>query len=91
MKRNVPLYDVILVGILIVLAVYYLVVQGPIKTRTEELNVQKQQLENDIALLQPSIDQKHVWEEELEKIYKKYNNNPTSIPDYDNVNNIINI
>lgn len=90
MKKNVPLYDVILVGILLVLAVYYFVVQGPIKTRTEELTVQKQQIETDIQVLQPSIDQKHVWEEELDKIYDKYNNNPISIPDYDNVNNIIN-
>ena len=90
MKKNVPLYDVILVGILIALVAYYFIVQGPIKQQTEELQIQKQEIETEILALEPSIQQKHVWEEELEKIYKKYNNNPISIPEYDNIDNIIN-
>lgn len=88
MKKNVPLYDVIIVGVFLALLVYYLLVQGPIKTQTQQLTVQKQELENEVVMLEPYMKQMQTWRDELEELKKQ--GNPTSIPDYDNIDHIIN-
>lgn len=86
-KKKLPLYSFAAIGVVVILVVYLLFVQGPIKTETKELEAKRISLENELFQLQPYITQKHNWEEELDKIKKS--GNATSIPDYDNINNII--
>jgi len=90
MKKGLPLYDIILIGILVVLLAYYFVVQGPIKRQTEELEQQKANIQEQIAIVQPRIQEMKVWQDELTKINEKYDGNPTSIPDYPNIDPILN-
>ena len=88
MKRNITYREMILLGLLLVLAVYYFVVQGPIKKQTEELEARRTQLETDLVAIQPKVVEKEKMEEAIDKVFAE-NPNPTSIPDYDNINKII--
>lgn len=89
MKKKFSIRELILFGVFVCLLAYYLAVQGPIKKQTEELEQERLTIETQIAAYQPKLNEMHYYEEELDKIYKKYDGNPVSIPNYPNINNVI--
>ena len=90
MKKSISLREMILLGILIVLAAYYFVVQGPIASETAELEAQKAQIEVEVEDAQNKLMLKKAMEDEIDKVYEEANGNPRSLPDYNNINTVIN-
>lgn len=88
MKRSISPRELLLLGFLIIVTTYYFVIQGPIKKQTQELEAQKVQIQNDITNILPEVDKKQKMEEEIDRVFEK-DPNPTSIADYDNIQNII--
>ena len=89
MKREISHREMILLGILIILAFYYFVVQGPISQQKKELEAEIETAQSQITALTPVVSQKKAWEKEIEAVYEKYDGDPQSIPDYNNINPVI--
>lgn len=80
----------ILLGLLVIGAAYYFVVQGPIAKQTETCKNNIASLEEQITVLEPKVVQKKQWETELAEIREKAENGEISfIAEYDNIINII--
>lgn len=91
MKKSVmSLRELILLGILIVLAAYYFVVQGPIAKETEALENARAQVDAELDTEQDRLLMKGAMERELEAVFAAAGGNPEALPDYNNINNVIN-
>ena len=90
LQRRFSARELILLGLLIVLAAYYFLVQGPVKTRTEELEAEKATLETEIQISEAKVEQKRQMQQELEEIFAAAApDEPLALPDYNHVNNVI--
>lgn len=90
MNKPISMREMILLGILIILAAYYFVVQGPIAKETQQLEAEKAEIELRLDEAQTKLTQKKAMEAELEKVFEESNGKPNSLPDYNNINNVIN-
>lgn len=90
MNKPISLREMILLGILIILAAYYFVVQGPIAKETEELEAERTRVEMNIEDAQSQLMLKKAMEAEIDKTFEKENGEPRSLPDYNNINTVIN-
>jgi len=89
MKNKVSTKDLFLLGILFALLVYYFAAKGPFVKKIEELKVQRDNLGYQISALSPKYNQMLAWEKELERLLEKNGGELKSIPDYNNINNVI--
>lgn len=90
MKKTISIREMILLGVLIILAAYYFVVQGPIAKETEELENARVQVEAEIEEAQSLLTVKKAMEKAIEETFEAAGGNPTALPDYNNINNVIN-
>ena len=88
MRKSISPRELLLLGFLIIITVYYFVIQGPIKKQTEELEAQKSEIETNIAVTAPTVEKKKMMQEEIDKVFAQ-DPNPVSISNYDNIENII--
>ena len=88
MKKKMPLYELLFIIAAILAIACVLVLSFPVKTQKENLTAQKVSIENQTMQTQPYIKQMKDWKEELDALRAK--GELTSIPDYDNIDNIIN-
>lgn len=84
MKRIISIRELALLGVLIVLAAYYFVVQGPVAKETEELASQKVTLENQITDATITVASMNKMQEELDAIYAESGGSPQVLSDYSN-------
>lgn len=84
MKRIISIRELALLGVLIVLAAYYFVVQGPVARETEELASQKVTLENQIADANVKAASMNKMQSELDAIYAESDGSPQVLSDYSN-------
>lgn len=84
MKRIISIRELALLGVLIVLAAYYFVVQGPVAKETEELASQKVTLENQIADANIKAASMNKMQSELDAIYAESDGSPQVLSDYSN-------
>lgn len=84
MKRIISIRELALLGVLIVLAAYYFVVQGPVARETEELASQKVTLENQITDATITVASMNKMQEELDAIYAESGGSPQVLSDYSN-------
>lgn len=89
MNRNVSLREIILLGVLLILAVYYFVLQGPVAKETAELQASRVQVQTELEEAETKLMLKKNMEAALEESFGE-GSNPVALPDHDNVNNIIN-
>ncbi len=84
MKRIISIRELALLGVLIILAAYYFVVQGPVAKETDELASQRVQLENQITEAQLKTASMNKMQEELDQIYAESDGSPQVLSDYSN-------
>ncbi len=84
MKRIISIRELALLAVLIVLAAYYFVVQGPVARETEELASQKVTLENQLTDANIKIASMNKMQSELDAIYAESNGSPQVLSDYSN-------
>ena len=88
-KKVISARELALIGLLIVLAAYYFVVQGPVKKQTDEYEMQLAQLQSQVEVAQMRVAEKQRMQDEIDAIMEKYNGNPPLTPEYNNINYII--
>lgn len=88
-QSNISYKELLLLGILLLLLAFYAVDRGPLQNKVDELNGQINDIQTQINAVTPYIDQMDRWNKELDKIFADANGSPVSIPDYDNINNLL--
>jgi len=92
MKKNKPLASLKEISLLIVLFVliaFYLINKVPLENWRKDLEAERENIQLQVDIIQPKIEQMDAWQKELDAVYAKYGNNPKSIPEYNNINTII--
>jgi hypothetical protein len=90
LKREIlSLKELILLGILIILAVYYFVVHGPIKKQTEEYENTLAGINTDLQISQQKAVEKTEMQNSIDAVFAEYDGNPPITPEYNNLNYII--
>ncbi len=84
MKRIISIRELALLAVLIVLAAYYFVVQGPVARETEELASQKVTLENQLTDASIKVASMNKMQAELDAIYAESDGSPQVLSDYSN-------
>lgn len=84
MNRTISLRELVLLGILIVLAAYYFVVQGPVAKETEELTQRRSELNSQIDSTSIEVEAMNRMQAELDGIYEAAGGNPQSLANYSN-------
>jgi len=88
-KKKVTAREIILLVLLIILLAFYFVNKGPVERIIESFELQRTEIQNKVSAIEPQIMQMGLWNQELDRIYEKYNGRPKSIPEYDNINSVI--
>ena len=81
--------SLIILGLLVIAAAYYFVVQGPIARQTEACEANIAMMNDQIAVLEPQVTQKKQWEKELEELRTKSDGEIPTIAEYDNIINLM--
>jgi len=89
MKKKNSTKEVILLIILCVLLILFYVSKVPLQNKIDELALERDNTNAQIATLQPTIVEMNKMQVEVDKANEKYNGKPVSIPDYNNINNVI--
>lgn len=90
LKREVmSLKELILLGILIILAVYYFVVHGPIEKQTAEYESRLAGINSEMQIAQQKAAEKIRMQKSIDAIFAQYDGNPPMIPAYNNINFIM--
>ena len=84
MKRIISIRELALLGVLIILAAYYFVVQGPVAKETDNLTQQRSELENQIIEASIKVTAMNKMQEELDNIYEASGGTPHTLSDYSN-------
>jgi len=88
-KKILSLKELILLGILIILVVYYFVMHGPIKKQTTEYENRLVEINSELQISQQKAAEKIKMQKSIDAIFAKYNGNPPITPEYNNINYII--
>lgn len=89
MKRNVTLREIILLGILLSIVLYYYFVQLPIQNDLDQISAQQADVLSQIDTSMAMLTLQKNMQTELDKINEEYNGNPPHMPDYDNADAVI--
>lgn len=89
MKRTVPLYEVIILALLLIFAVYYFVLYQPTEKQLENIAEEKVRTESLITTEQKKLMEMRKMEKAVEEAYEAAGGNPVPIPEYSNVNTVI--
>ena len=90
LKRDIlSLKELILLGILIILAAYYFVVHGPIEKQTAEYESKLAEIDLELQIAQQKAVEKIKMQESIDAIFARYDGNPPMIPAYNNINFIM--
>lgn len=84
MKKVFSIKELALIGILIIVAAYYFVVQGPVASQTEELAQSRADLQSQIDASSVKATEINRMQSELDKIYEKAGGEPQSLAPYSN-------
>ena len=84
MKKVFSIKELALIGILIVVAAYYFVVQGPVASQTAELTRSGAELQSQIDISQVKAAEISRMQSELDKIYERAGGEPQSLASYSN-------
>jgi Tfp pilus assembly protein PilO len=79
----------VIFAILLVGALYYLFFLSPLQSKTDAVTAQIADTEDEMDAAQIKLQQKKTMQDELDKIFADANGDPTKIPDYDNVQAVI--
>lgn len=90
MKKEISLRELILLGILIIIAAYYFLIYGPVTNELSEIETNRSIAETELSMLEAKLGHQRAMEAEIAKVSAESGGNPTPIPDFDNANNIIN-
>ncbi|MGI6072133.1 MAG: hypothetical protein ACOX75_03855 [Lachnospiraceae bacterium] len=88
-KITISTRELILIGILLILAAYYFIVQGPIANQTQEYESRLMDINSDIEMAQLKARNKLKMKKAIDDIFKEYDGNPPVMPEYNNINRII--
>ncbi|NLJ69875.1 MAG: hypothetical protein GX328_00225 [Clostridiaceae bacterium] len=88
-KQILSLKELILLGILIILATYYFVVHGPIKKQTDEYENRLVEIDSELQISQIKAAEMVNMQKSIDAIFDKYDGNPPMTPEYNNTNFII--
>ena len=90
LKREIlSLKELILLGILIILAVYYFVLHGPVQKQTAEYENRLAEINLKLEIAQQKAAEKIEMQNSIDAVFAKYNGNPPITPEYNNINYII--
>jgi len=89
MKSKISLRETMLLIILAVILLFYFLSKGPISRAEENLVAERNSLQDQVLAMQPYINQMEIWDKELDAIFEEYGNSAKSIPEYNNINNIM--
>ena len=84
MKRIISIRELALLGVLIILAAYYFVVQGPVAKETEELTQNRSMLTSEITEAEAKAAAMDRMQTELDAIYDGAGGAPQMLADYSN-------
>lgn len=84
MNRIISIRELALLGLLIILAAYYFVVQGPVASETLNLANQRADLQSEIDIASAKAMQVNKMQSELDIIYEKAGGDPQSLATYSN-------
>ncbi|MDO4960576.1 MAG: hypothetical protein Q4E57_01785 [Eubacteriales bacterium] len=84
MKKSLGIKELILVAILVVIAAYYFVVQGPISKQSEQYALEKQDLQSRIMISESKDSVVKKMRAELDRIYENAGGNPQALAAYSN-------
>ena len=84
MNRIISIRELALLGVLIILAAYYFVVQGPVASETAQLSNQRADLQNEIDIASAKAMKVKNMQSELDKIYENADGEPQSLATYSN-------
>ena len=88
-KEVISLKELILLGILIILVVYYFVFHGPIKEQTEECEGSLVKINSELQISQQKAVEKKKMQKLIDDIFDEYDGHPPMTPEYNNINHII--
>lgn len=89
MKRIVPLYEVILLALLLIFAVYYFVLYQPTENELEEIAQNKLQTEALITEREITLAEKEKMQKEVDTVLEEHGSDFAPIPEYSNINTVI--
>lgn len=84
MKKTISIRELALLGVLIILAAYYFVVQGPVAKETDELTQNRITLQSQIDEANIKLAAMQKMQNELENIYAEAGGSPQILADYSN-------
>lgn len=84
MNKTISIRELALLGVLIILAAYYFVVQGPVAKDTDELTQNRITLQSQIDEGNIKLAAMQKMEAELENIYAEAGGSPQALADYSN-------
>ncbi len=88
-RKILSVRELALLGILIITAVYYFVIQGPVAKQTAAYEEKLAEINIQLEEAQVKMVEKARMEKAIEDIFQKYDENPPITPNYNNVNHII--
>lgn len=89
MKKTVPLYEVIILALLLIFAVYYFVLYQPTEKELDDIEAEKSQTQTMIEVQQSKLMEQRKMENAIDAAYEAANGAPVPIPEYNNVNTVI--
>ncbi len=90
LKREVmSLRELILLGFLIIFVAYYFVVHGPIQKQTAEYESKLAEIDLELQIAQQKAVEKIKMQKSIDDIFARYDGNPPMIPEYNNINFIM--
>ncbi|NLK01779.1 MAG: hypothetical protein GX314_01765, partial [Clostridiaceae bacterium] len=90
LKREIlSLKELILLGILIILAAYYFVFHGSIEKQTTEYKNRLVEINSELQISQQKAAEKIKMRKSIDAIFAEYDGNPPMTPEYNNTNFII--
>ena len=84
MKKTISIRELALLGVLIILAAYYFVVQGPVAKETDELTQNRITLQSQIDEGNIKLAAMQKMQNELDSIYAEAGGAPQTLADYSN-------
>ena len=79
----------VILAILLAGALYYLLFQSPLQSKTAQVSGEIADVQDNIATAQVMLQKKQTMQKELDAIFSQSDGEPTKIPDYDNVQAVI--
>lgn len=89
MKKTVPVYEAVILALLLIFAVYYFALYQPTEKELEHMADAKLQTETLITAREKKLGEKQKMENAIAAAGEEAGGTPTPIPEYSNINTVI--